>query len=249
MLAGRNDVMFPSKFVKTIADYSDDGATFHGAYGFRWRHHFEIDQLRSVVAMLRENPQDRRIVMQMWDPKVDFARQGKDFPCNTNIYFRVRFLGTLDMTVCNRSNDAIWGLFGANCVHFSVLHEFVSRAAGLSQGVYYHFSNDLHYYPDKIKHSLYDLIGESSEIEKYRYPIPIILGKEHWDEILHEIGAFVENPYVASNSYFIRNVAAPMYEAWEDRRNKEEALSIILHKMAMCDWKIAAQCWIERNIK
>jgi hypothetical protein len=40
MLAGRNDVAYPAGIVKTMVDFSDDGRTYNGAYGYRWRHHF-----------------------------------------------------------------------------------------------------------------------------------------------------------------------------------------------------------------
>lgn len=89
MLAGQNDVPFLAYFVKRMVTYSDYGKTFHGAYGHRWRQHFKdkdgnkIDQLAIVIKALKENPDDRRCVVQMWDSSVDLGKQGKDFPCNT----------------------------------------------------------------------------------------------------------------------------------------------------------------------
>lgn len=38
MLAGRNDVEPLAYYNSRIANYSDDGKTFNGAYGYRWRH-------------------------------------------------------------------------------------------------------------------------------------------------------------------------------------------------------------------
>ena len=49
----------------------------------------------------------------------------EEIPCNTAIYFKVRE-GKLNMTVSNRSNDVIWGTFGANVVHMSILQEYVA---------------------------------------------------------------------------------------------------------------------------
>ncbi|WP_217469305.1 thymidylate synthase, partial [Staphylococcus aureus] len=77
MLAGRNDVAFVSGYVARMATFSDDGQTFHGAYGYRWRQHFGFDQLNAVVKALKANPDDRRCVVQMWSAQDDLGREGK----------------------------------------------------------------------------------------------------------------------------------------------------------------------------
>ena len=95
MLAGRNDVEWISKYNKKISEYSDDGKTFHGAYGHRWRNHFSggpnkiKDQLDQVMIRLHKFPNDRRCVVSMWDPNIDLVMEnkGKDYPCNTQIFF------------------------------------------------------------------------------------------------------------------------------------------------------------------
>src|SRR5690606_9539658 len=46
MLAGRRDVAWINQFNSNIANYSDDGVVFHGAYGHRWRHYFGKDQIQ-----------------------------------------------------------------------------------------------------------------------------------------------------------------------------------------------------------
>jgi len=106
MLAGRNDIAFLTQFVARMKQFSDDGVTQHGAYGHRWMHHFElareeiddgishgwmedIDQVASIVNMLKRNPEERRCVLQMWDASVDLGRNGVDVPClggNTNVW-------------------------------------------------------------------------------------------------------------------------------------------------------------------
>ena len=37
MLEGRNDLKFVYQYNKGMKNYSDDGETLHGAYGWRWR--------------------------------------------------------------------------------------------------------------------------------------------------------------------------------------------------------------------
>lgn len=159
MLAGRQDVSFPAFYAAQIREYSDDGVTLAGAYGYRWRNWFSHDQIKSVISQLRKDQSSRRIVIGMWDPNVDPDRGekgGKDLPCNDLIFFDVVNFSNvptlekkrLNMTVCCRSNDAVWGATGANAVHFSVLLEYVSAMTGIPMGSYYQVSNNFHVYTE-----------------------------------------------------------------------------------------------------
>jgi thymidylate synthase len=154
MLAGRKDLKPLTYFVKSMKDFSDDEETLWGAYGWRWRDYFHKDQLDIIVKMLKTNPDDRRCVLQMWDANKDLNRQGKDVPCNTNIYFKIRD-NELHMTVCNRSNDMLWGAYGANVVHMSMLQEYMASRIGVSMGTYRQVSDSFHVYLnpvwDKVK--------------------------------------------------------------------------------------------------
>jgi thymidylate synthase len=162
MLAGRNDVEFAAYYAKQMLQYTDDGKTLNGAYGYRWRKHFGYDQLEAVIEELKKTKgNSRRCVIQMWDASRDFYpgedswavkresdllnQTSKDLPCNTALMFDAQ-LGHLDMTVVNRSNDTIWGCYGANAVHFSFLLEYMADRIGIPVGTYYQVSNNLHAY-------------------------------------------------------------------------------------------------------
>lgn len=156
MLAGRNDTASLTKFVARMQEFSDDGVTLNGAYGYRWREHFGYDQLAEIIHELTKNPTTRRCVLTMWDggsyvadgDLIKATVGSKDVPCNTHIYFRRRDK-LLDMTVLCRSNDAVWGAHGANAVHFSVLHEYVALRVGCEVGTMYQVSNNYHMYADR----------------------------------------------------------------------------------------------------
>lgn len=155
MLGGRNDLAPLQQLVGRMATFSDDGETLHGAYGKRWRNHFRInaaggltDQLAVIIARLAANPDDRRCVLQMWDPATDLNHAGRDVPCNLLATFQVNANGALDMMVSNRSNDVVWGCYGANAVHFSFLQEYVAISAGLPIGHYWQVSANWHGYVD-----------------------------------------------------------------------------------------------------
>lgn len=163
MLTGRNDVAGPAHILKSFAQFSDDGKTFHGAYGKRWRSHFPLgvdqnplprevlplDQLPPIIEALKRNHDDRRCVLQMWDPSVDLGRVGKDVPCNQSAVFMIND-GRLDMTVFCRSNDMIWGAYGANAVHFSFLLEYMALKIGVPPGVYTQVSVNFHAYDNDL---------------------------------------------------------------------------------------------------
>lgn len=167
MLAGRNDLAFLQQFVSTFGQFSDDGETLHGAYGYRWRNWFGYDQLALIIEELKANPKTRRAVLSMWDGgnggKDVFPGDlnvgihgGKDVPCNTHAYFDT-IGGVLNMTVCCRSNDMILGAYGANAVHFSILLEYMAAAVGMPMGVLRQISNNFHAYTDLYPHIIADV--------------------------------------------------------------------------------------------
>lgn len=152
MLSGENDVKRPAYFASQMGQFSDDGETFHGAYGHRWVKHFDNDQIRDyVIPALRKNKEDRRVVLQMWDGRADPAQAkqptSKDVPCNLTCTFDAgQDDGRLHLNVFNRSNDLVWGATGANAVHFSILQEYVASAVGVGIGTYEQISTNSHIY-------------------------------------------------------------------------------------------------------
>lgn len=146
MLSGSNDARWLDQFIHDFSSrYANPDGTMDGAYGHRWRQHFGKDQLEEVIDILLTANNSRRAVIAMHDPRVDLNVNTLDQPCNTHIYFRI-VGGALDMTVMCRSNDIIWGAYGANAVHFSVLQEYLAAAIGVKVGKMYQFSNNWHAY-------------------------------------------------------------------------------------------------------
>jgi hypothetical protein len=104
------------------------------------------DQLKVIAEALQKNPDDRRQVLEMWDATVDLGRQGKDLPCNLMATFQINTTGALDLSVFCRSNDIVWGCYGANAVHFSFLLEYMARWIGVPVGRYSQISINWHGY-------------------------------------------------------------------------------------------------------
>lgn len=270
MLAGRNDVALPARFSKSIAQFSDDGVTFNGAYGGRWRFHFAKspletpkDQLLTIIEALKANKDDRRQVLGMWDPARDLGLASKDVPCNTHAYLQVSHDGFLDLMVCNRSNDAIWGAYGANAVHFSMLQEFMAAAVGVPVGRYYQTSMNTHVYERHwgLVERLAFLGGKVSDNgnpyrgvgEKAPAARPFPMVSIPYLDWLRELDRLLEDPSGEFIEPFFEHVAKPLalaHAAYKDPGSKSDRIAAALKALDGCaatDWKLAATEWLERR--
>jgi thymidylate synthase len=251
MLAGRNDTGWIMAFNTNITQFSDDGFTLHGAYGHRWRNHYGHDQLAWLITHLRHDPTSRRAVLQMFAPEVD---QGwvsgptpKDIPCNTAVYFEL-VNGYLNMTVTNRSNDIIWGAYGANVVHMSMLQEYVADSLGVDVGSYTQFSNNFHMYERHF--DLLEGIEEppyySDEMVNTHCPI-VRFGNAQSD--LEEIEQWIGTPdYGDYTNPYILLVLRPMLTAYRFYKNKRKIQALeACNDIADLEVRTACKQWLERR--
>lgn len=283
MLLGRDDVETVARYVGRMRTYSDDGHTLHGAYGRRWRFWGGgdgepfVDQLDNAIEALRKDPTDRRAgVIAMWDPGRDPAaarRGGRDVPCNLTLNLAQNADQELDLTVFCRSNDAVWGAYGANAVHFSMLQEFVAEAAGLPVGRYRQVSANWHIYDNDQNRRLSRHFRGGGGFYRYRgvmgfpgvepFDGPIALDVKRWRTEAARLlearspespvfGAPLEEP-------FLRRVVRPMMMAHElyvagnrTAGAARGALALLRSRRdredAFCDWLIAGDEWLERRV-
>jgi hypothetical protein len=256
MLGGRDDIAFLEQYNSTIGQFSDDGRTLHGAYGMRWRSWFGYDQLNLLVDELRANPNSRRAVLSMWnatapndtDSDLHVARAGGlDVPCNTHAYLDCRG-GKLNLTVCNRSNDAVWGMLGANYVHMTILMEYLAAWVDVPMGVYRQFTNNLHVYTERHDPSqllgAYDYYMDGDELP---YPLVQSAVIGNWD---YDLRLFLENP-THDNSYsdpFFSEVAHPLAVAWKaHKEGRHDAARAMVRNCQATDWRTACAEWLERR--
>lgn len=254
MLAGREDVATMETFNSQIGQFSDDGVTLAGAYGHRWRHHFQWDQLLWIVNHLRYLPESRRAVLTMWDGNIDPQRvdlNGKDVPCNTQVYFLNRG-DKLDMTVTCRSNDIIWGCYGANAVHFSYLHEFVALALDQQVGTYYHVSNDWHMYERHfplLEHAIDN--GAPAIYHGHIEPRRLLDDDEDSFDFLVDLEDWFDEEMRTTykiKSCFIHHVLQKAVYSW--KAHKEGDQMAALHwaeQVGAADWRKAMIEWLQRR--
>jgi thymidylate synthase len=258
MMAGRADAAFLNTFVKDFGDrYAEPDGNLWGGYGRRWRRWFKwhdvapVDQLQTIAEMLRRDPSNRRCVIQMWDARYDLDDAAKrDLPCNTQLYPRVRQEfdeSVLDLTILCRSNDIVWGAYGANAVHFSMLQEWLAAVVGVGIGKMYQFSNNWHGYTEVLDkfpatecHDLY----ASGDVR----PAPMVTKP---DEFLSDCEIFCQDPCAVvddyDNSWFNR-VAVPMAQVHSVfKTGDREWASRLTENVEAPDWQRAAREWIGRR--
>jgi hypothetical protein len=244
MLAGRDTVADISPFNSGIARYAEDNGRIHGAYGHRWRNRFQIDQVLGVIKELKTSPNSRRAVMGMWSPHIDLGADKRDLPCNTHAYFDLRG-GKLNMTVCCRSNDIIWGAYGANAVHFSILQELIAVGVDAPIGEYIQFSNNYHAYTENEVYKRLDPI-EADGPDPYRDPAirwrPLLAEGGTVEQFLRDCEDMFDWPASRYRTAFFNEVASPLARNYLARKAGGRMMPV-----ASCDWAVAFGEWCERR--
>lgn len=154
IVSGRNDSAFVNYWNPLLPKFAGGGATYYGAYGFRLRSHYGLDQIERAYHALRNKPESRQVVLSIWDPRLDLPEEdgtpkAEDIPCNVSSLLKVRG-GRLDWVQIMRSNDLFKGL-PHNIVQFTYLQEMMAAWLGVEVGTYTHFSDSLHIYEDDLQ--------------------------------------------------------------------------------------------------
>lgn len=292
MLAGRDDAATLDHYVRDFGERFGENVgsvRIHGAYGHRWRNAMGVDQLDVIVSKLRANPLDRQTVLQMWNADIDTTDDlegvWKDRPCNTHAYFRVvrkhtirggerTYDDVLDMTVCCRSNDMVFGGYGANAVHFSVLQEYLAARIGVDVGTYTQVSNNFHVYQDvwnrvqpdgtlqqyaaSSPYRLYSNINMAATRHPIVEPTPMFEKPDDADADLEEFFRWHEELWESSgdvvpatpsfaNPWFTTTASRVVlaYYGWRNKLIPQTRLVASLIEAP--DWQRACTEWLERR--
>lgn len=129
-------------------------------YGFQWRHfgatydnmhtNYDgqgVDQLADVIHKIKNNPDDRRIIMSAWNP-VDLPNMALP-PCHSFVQFYV-CNGELSCQLYQRSGDMGLGV-PFNIASYSLLTYMIAHVCGLKPGDFVHTLGDAHVYLNHIE--------------------------------------------------------------------------------------------------
>lgn len=232
ILSGRADVDWLVQFNANMSQFSDDGKWFNAPYGERIRswnknalHNViinPIDQMMDAYTKLLADKDTRQAVIVISNPMFDNSKytigeQGKDIACNLVITFKIRH-DKLNMTVFNRSNDAHWGLWGANLCQFTTIQETMlswlknsgdEQFVNLEIGTYCQLTDSLHIYLDdygaKCTTDVLDYYKkhDSSEVEadfSCKSEPRMSLSAKKFDSFLSVFWTVI-NPYLSSDTH------------------------------------------------
>ena len=262
ILAGREDVKFLAEFNKRMVEFSDDGETFNAAYGYRLRKgnkEYCFNQLAKVIEVLQKDPNSRQAVCQIWDED-DLYKTTKDKACNMSIVFRIRS-GKLTMTVNNRSNDMLWGAYGANAVQFSMIQEYVAAHLDLAMGEYTQISNSFHVYTTGPGGELWNKLKDN--FVPFDYDGVANLSMRHSDMggFEHDLLQFFStydrfdlseicelNHNLWLSSYFT-NLILPMLSVFCIHKNYGANKALLyIHRIQAEDWRLACKQWLTNRL-
>lgn len=158
------------------------------------------------------------------------------------------------MTVLNRSNDMIWGAYGANAVHFSVLQEFIATAVGVPVGVYRQFSHNLHMYTELYDYGKYvDTPPDVTAFDAYLSNTvkPYQLCSTTWKQWMYDCELFCKDPFADPTlryyDPFFSGVAHPLAMVVKTRKEKSGDGRKWASMCVAEDWRLATEQWIDRR--
>lgn len=107
----------------------------------------EIDQIANIIDTIKNNPNDRRILLTAWNPgELD---QMALPPCHLFAQFNVRGEEFLDCQMYQRSCDAFLGV-PFNIASYALLTHMIAQVTGLKAGHFIHTYGDLHIYENHL---------------------------------------------------------------------------------------------------
>lgn len=142
------------EFVQKIKD-DEDFAKKHGdlgpVYGKQWRNFgidkYHVDQLKNVIAQIKNNPNSRRLIVCAWNPlEVD---QMALPPCHSLFQFYVND-NKLSCMLYQRSADLFLGV-PFNIASYALLTMMVAKVCNLELGEFVHTLGDAHIYSNHFE--------------------------------------------------------------------------------------------------
>jgi len=143
--------------VRIWNEWADENGNLGPVYGHQWRNWNSegIDQIKSVIDTLKNNPDSRRMLVSAWNPSVlpdnsiSFSENVANNkaalpPCHAFFQFYVAD-GKLSCQLYQRSADVFLGV-PFNIASYALLNMMVAHVCDLSLGEFIHSFGDAHIY-------------------------------------------------------------------------------------------------------
>jgi thymidylate synthase len=165
-LAGDTNVQYLNDHgVRIWDEWADERGDLGPVYGQQWRSWpaqdgTAIDQIASVVAMIKRNPDSRRLIVTAWNP-ADVDKMALP-PCHCLFQFYVA-KGRLSCQLYQRSADIFLGV-PFNIASYALLTMMVAQVTELQPGEFIHTFGDAHLYLNHL---------EQARLQLARVPRPL----------------------------------------------------------------------------
>ncbi len=142
-------------------EWADEDGELGPVYGAQWRNWDGIDQIAQVIDQLKNNPNDRRIIVNAWN--VGQIDEMALPPCHLLFQFWAHD-GKLKCHLYQRSCDVGLGV-PFNIVQYSILTHMIAHVTGLEAVEFVWTGGDCHIYNNHI-----DQLREQTLREPYESP-------------------------------------------------------------------------------
>ena len=140
IMNGNNDVNdLEKKGVKIWREWMQDDGTIGRAYGYQIA---KYDQVNKLIHTLRTNPQDRAMIISLWN--IEDLPYMALRPCAFMTMWDVTD-GYLNCTLVQRSGDVGLGI-PFNMTQYAVFIHMIAQVTGLKVGKFKHYINNAHIY-------------------------------------------------------------------------------------------------------
>lgn len=153
----KNKILTDDSFAKKYGDLGN-------VYGKQWRNFDGVDQLKTLVEQIKENPTSRRLILSAWNPsEVDTMALP---PCHTMFQFYV-LDGKLSCQLYQRSGDVFLGV-PFNIASYALLTMLIAKECNLQLGEFVHTLGDAHIYNNHIEQVKEQLSREPYELPRVK---------------------------------------------------------------------------------
>lgn len=263
-LCGRVELNLLAKYHHPDVALSENGQTLRGAYGYRTRDHFvlypdedstqpypagQIDQLLTVIDLLKSDPERTDCVIQLWDAGYDLGLAIMDRPCATQIYVRINPLcGGLDLTVCYRECDIQQA--ATDSITFTMMQSFIAESLETHPGKYYQIFQVVSAAETRLD-SMKDLTEALYQNPYEDFPVKSrTLACIEPAAFMAECQTFLDEGVVLGmRDKFLRKTVEPMMRAWKSYMNQSPqtlwSAALIAEDIYLIDWRVACVLWLE----
>jgi thymidylate synthase len=166
-LRGETNVRWLREHGVTIWDeWADANGELGPIYGHQWRawpreHSSTLDQISTLIADIKRNPDSRRLIVTAWNPS-DLPKMALP-PCHCLFQFYVAE-GRLSCQLYQRSADVFLGV-PFNIASYALLTLLVAQVTGYHPGDFVHTIGDAHLYLNHLEQA-------KAQLTRTPYPLP-----------------------------------------------------------------------------